>query len=258
MNEPTPPTPPPSGEAPPPGGPPPAPPGTPPPGGAPPGAGAAPAGNPWEQRDRLGFVNALVENLKLFITSPGEGFRRTQRKGDFGSPLLYAVILSWVAYVVGQIWRVVFGTSILAFLPGEARHELGAVMAGSAAGFVVQVILAPIFIVVGLFIWSAILHLFLMLYGALGQSESGYEGTLRTLSYSSVANLAQIVPIAGGLIALVWGIILQVIGLAEMHRTSQGKATAAVLTPLILCCVCVAIVVVVSGAAIMHMIQGAR
>lgn len=76
------------------------------------------------------------------------------------------------------------------------------------------------------------------------------------MSYSYVSSLAQVVPVVGGLIALVWNIILQVIGLVRMHRTTQGKAVGAVLIPIGLCCVCVIVVIVVAIGSIASAIGG--
>jgi hypothetical protein len=46
----------------------------------------------------------------------------------------------------------------------------------------------------------------------------------------------QVVPFCGGLIGMVWSIVVQIIGLKEMHETGGGTATAAVLLPMVLCC----------------------
>lgn len=221
-------------------------PGEPPPGAPPPAA----APLPWEDRQRLGFVNALIETIKLLVTAPGEAFRRVREKGDFVGPLLFAVIIGWAMAIVGQIWSLMFQSTWISFLPPEMRDQIGPMLAGSAVGFIVTVILAPVLVTVGLFIWSGIVHLFLMLVGGTGNSTAGFEGTFRAASYAQVASLAQIVPILGGLIALVWGIILQAIGLATLHKTSQGKAAAAVLLPLVLCCVCAGVVVALVGASV--------
>ena len=50
--------------------------------------------------------------------------------------------------------------------------------------------------------------------------------------------MAQIVPIIGGFISMIWTIVLMSIGAMRLHGTSQGKAVAAVLMPIVLCCVC--------------------
>jgi hypothetical protein len=215
-----------------------------------PGGGAGSGqGNPWEQRDSLGFFPALIENIKLFVTSPAEAFARTRRSGDYVSPLIFGVLLGWACAVISKIWGFLFQASIFSAIPGEMSEKLGPMMAIGGMGLFGTLVLAPIFIAVFLFIWSGILHLCLVVVGGLGESETDFEGTFRAASYASVAQVAQVIPFVGGLISLVWSIVLQVIGLADLHRTSQGKALAAVLIPMALCCLCfVAVMIGVIGS----------
>jgi len=44
------------------------------------------------------------------------------------------------------------------------------------------------------------------------------------------------IPFCGGMIAGVWNIVLEIIGLARAHETDTGKAVLAVLLPIIVCC----------------------
>jgi len=75
--------------------------------------------------------------------------------------------------------------------------------------------------------------------GGLGESDAGFEGSLRTVAYGSgVGQLAQIVPFIGGMVSMVWTVVLLVVGAQRLHGTSQGKAVAAVLLPVVLCCIC--------------------
>lgn len=212
----------------------------------PPGGFAAPP-LPWEERERRGFFPALIETIKLLVTSPTEAFARARESGDYLSPILFAVIVGWVMTVIGQLWSLLFQGAWLGMLPPDMRDQIGPMLAGGAASFVITLVIAPVLIVIGLFIWSGIVHLCLMMLGGHKDSTAGYEGTFRAVSYSYVSSLAQIIPFFGGLIALVWNVILVVIGLVRMHRTSQGKALGAVLIPIVLCCLCV-------GAAIALMI----
>jgi hypothetical protein len=219
------------------------------PGEPPPGPTAPPL--PWEDRARLGFLPALLETIKLLVTAPGEAYRRTREKGDYVSPLLFALIIGWAMAIVGQIWSTLFQSTWISMMPAEFREQFGAMMATSVVGFVMTAIFAPILIVIVLFIWSAIVHLFLSLVSGTSGSAAGFEGTFRGVSYAQVASLAQVVPVVGGMIALVWGIVLEVIGLATLHKTTTGKAAAGVLLPVALCCLCVIAAAVLFGAAIM-------
>ena len=195
-------------------------------------------GNPWEQRDRLGFGGGLVDALKMFFLSPTEAFDRTRRQGDYGSPILFAVIVGWIGALVGQIWQFLFQGSILNMMPPEIRDQMAFYMASSGFGLIVSILVYPVIILIGLFVWSAVLHVCLMIVGGLNQSKSGFEGTLRVVGYSSVAQLAQVVPFVGGMISIVWSIALATIGASSLHDTSRGRALTAVLIPLFVCCVC--------------------
>ena len=221
----------------PPGPPPPPPP--PPAGGVPPYAPPAASGTiPWENRQQWGFGAALVETAKLFITDPAEAWRRTPEKGEMVNPLLFAIIVSWVGAIFTSVWSSFVGMPWIRMLPANVRERFP--MGGAGFGVVGQAIIAPILITIGLFLASAILHVCLMMVGGLAHSTAGFDGTFRALSYSAVADLANIVPFAGGLIAAIWKLVLVVMGFVALHKTTQGKAIGAVLIPLVLCCGCVA------------------
>ena len=220
----------------------------------PPSPPLGPQGNPWERRDTLGFGSAFIEAIKLFVTSPAEAFAQTKRSGDYASPLIFAVLVGWIGMAIGQLWGMLFNASMFSMFPGEMGDQMGAMAATSIGAFIGTLILAPIFVAIGLFIWSGLLHLCVMLVGGLGESTSGFEGTFRVVSYVTVAQFANIIPVVGGLIALVWSIILGVIGLTDLHRTTQGKATAAILIPIAVCCVCAMVLGATLAASMMAML----
>jgi len=205
---------------------------------------------PWENRDRLGIPNAWVENLKLFALNPQEGFHRAAaagKKGDFLSPLLWAVILGTLVAIVSWFWSFLFTAPMLPMLGSNERL---APFAAMMSGGIFQVILAPIFVAIGLFIGTAIFHLALMLVGGLERSPWGFEGTLRGVGYAYTAQLANVVPFIGPLVSLVWMIVLLVIGFQSIHQTSQGRAIAAALLPILFCCVCGVVAAITLGAGI--------
>lgn len=211
----------------------------PPPGGPP--AGGPPAvphrpGLPWENgKDPA----SLLETIKRLIASPGRAYAEMREKGDYASPLLFALVLILVGSMFGALWQMVFGGPEQ-FLSGmkEMPPEFAEALARSTGpgSLITTLIMGPIFGIVGLFIWSGIVHLTLSLLGGLRDSTAGFEGSFRTVSYSAVAQLAVVVPFVGSLIAFVWSVALGMIGLSTVHNTSQGKALAAVLIPFFICC----------------------
>lgn len=204
----------------------------------PPPAGAGGPGNPWEQRSTLGYGAALLENLKLFITSPSSGYEQTVKRGDFLSPLLFSVIVGWFGAIIGQIWQFLLQGTMLTMMPADLRDQLSLYMATTPVSLAISLVLTPIFLVIGLFIWSLIHHVSLMLVGALSESDAGFEGTFRVNGYAYVAQLAAVVPLIGWLISFVWYIALQTIGAARIHDTTPGRALVGALLPLVICCFC--------------------
>jgi hypothetical protein len=224
------------------------PPGTlppPPPGGVPPAAQL-----PWEQPG-YPALEGLYETAKLFLTAPSQAFARMSVTATLGKPLLYAVIFGWLGIIASQAYSLAFRGAIQNLLSGLPGYNSRLALGFPVAATVGIMVLAPIFVLLGIFIWSAIVHLFLMLVGG---AKTGFASTVRVVAYSSTVQVVQVIPLCGGTIAAVWALVLYIIGLAIAHRTTQGKSALAVLLPLALCCVCVAILVAAFSAAIMAVI----
>lgn len=209
----------------------------------PPGAAQGP-GLPWERRSEVGFLNGFVETIKLFVTNPTEAWRLAKERGDYAEPLVFAILVSWIGIAASTLWSGLFGQAWTSFLPPEMKEKLGDAFATNAGALLIQVGVAPVLVLIGLFVGAAIYHVSFLLVGATKDSASGFEGTFRVVSYASVSQLANVIPFVGGFAALVWNIVLMVLGAVRMHRTTQGKAVAGVLVPMLLCCVCIVLVVV--------------
>jgi hypothetical protein len=193
-------------------------------------AAALRAGLPWEHRQERGFVNAFVETLVMVLTKPGEAFAVMKREGGLGEPLIYALIGGCLGGIVSLLFSL--GLQSAGFFAD--RHNAFAAMAGMGAGSAAFIVLVPLFIVIGLFIGSAIVHLCLMIVGGANQS---FETTFRVLAFSQGSTgPLQMIPICGGVIAGIWALVCNCIGLARAHETDTGRAVLAVFLPLIVCC----------------------
>ena len=189
-----------------------------------------PTGLPWENRAQLGFVNALFATIGMVLTRPSEAFTVMRRDAGLGDPLLYTLIIGTAAGVVSFGFSMMFG-SFGAL--GGADGGLSA-MLGLGFGSVFLLFLMPIFVVLGTFIGAAVLHLCLMVVGGANRS---FETTFRVIAYGGgSANVFQLVPVCGGMIAAVTAIVLYCIGLARAHETDTGRAVVAVLLPAVVCC----------------------
>ena len=220
------------------------PPPPPPPQGPPPvmpsGAGLA-----WETQP-LG-PESFFDTAKMFITAPEQAWARTRETGDYMRPLLFALIVAWVGAIFNAVWGSMFGAGLMKMIPPQYQRYA---MMGGGRGVIVTIVLAPLFIACGLFIGTAIFHVSFMIVGALKGSRSQFEGTFRAVSYSSIAHIAYVIPFVGGLVALVWRIYLMMVGVQQLHKTTQAKALLGIILPMILCCVCAAVGMIFAGAAI--------
>ena len=73
---------------------------------------------------------------------------------------------------------------------------------------------------------------------AVGPAGERHEDRiLRVEAYAvGTVGLFSLIPVCGGLIGGIWGLVVVIIGLAEAHEISRGTAAAAVLIPWALCC----------------------
>lgn len=185
----------------------------------------------WEDRESLGFFTGLFRTIKESLFTPADFFRKMGVTGGLSDPLLYALITGMAGIMVSYFWQILLQDSFQGMLPANMKG------AGfdffRNVGMAAVAILLPFVIIIWLFIWSGFLHLLLMLVGG---AKNGFETTFRVVSYAYGANLFMVVPVCGGFLAILWSVVISIIGLKEAHGTSGGKASFAVLFPLILCC----------------------
>ena len=218
--------------------PPPMPPALPPP--ASPSPPPASEGVPWERRSELGFLTALVDTTLQVLSTPRDFFRRVSPTGGLGAPLLYAVIVGYVGLVATAVYDAIFEA-----LVGHETAELGLgpeidralAMVQGGPGLLVQVLIGPFVLVVGLLVVSGLNHLCLMM---LGGARHGFEATFRAGAYARAASIVSLVPLCGPFVAIVWTAVSSIIGIQVVHDTTLGKAIGSVVLPvLVACCCCV-------------------
>jgi len=195
------------------------------------GSTSAPrSGLPWDERHSKGLFSAFIETLQMVLSKPGAAFTAMRREGGLGEPLLFGLIGGSFGFIVYFIYNLAFQSlGMFANRNNPLTHLIGAGIGG-----IVLIVCAPLFVLLGIFIGSAILHLCLLLVGGAKQS---FETTFRVVCFAGGSvNPLLVIPFCGGLIVSVWKIVLYCIGLAGAHETDTGRAVLAVFLPLILCC----------------------
>ncbi|HOX06447.1 MAG TPA: YIP1 family protein [Planctomycetota bacterium] len=215
------------------------------------GSGSAHRNGPdWERRDQLGWVGAITGTVKGVLLDPVKTFEKMGQYG-YGPAIGYTALLGGIGMAASALWQLLFSGMQMSLSPRGSQAAEAAVMTGV---YVVMIVLAPGLAVLGAFVTSALVHLGLMIVGG---AKQPFETTFRTVAYAAgSANVFNLVPVCGGLIAGIWALVAEIIGIAKTHEISYGKAALGVLllpVGLGLLCGC-AILVIVFGAmgAAMH------
>jgi hypothetical protein len=213
------------------------------------GPARGPAPGPGGARGEFNLqdpINSFVDTVRAVVLDPVGFFRGIARRGDFVNPLIFAVICALISAVLGGLINLLL--SPLFASPGDT----GEALAGGVVGFVGNLILAPIFVVIVLFIGAAITHLLVMLL--VRPQNAGFEATFRVGTYSQVTQLVSWIPIIGVIIAVVWTAILSIFGIREVHSTTTGKAALVVLIPVAV----ILLLVILLGVALIALFVGSQ
>jgi hypothetical protein len=215
-------------------------------------AGGRPTGEPprgpvgdttveFNLQDPVGSFISTVQNIVL---NPVGFFRGIAKRGDFVNPLVFALICAVINGILGGI--IGFFIS-LAFASGNQGFG------GALGGLLGNIILSPIYAVIALFIGAGIYHLLVMLL--VRPTNAGFEATFRIVSYASVTWLISWIPLVGWIVAPIYGIVLSILGIREVHATTTGKAALVVLIPVVIVLVLLAIFAAVLGALFVTLMQ---
>jgi hypothetical protein len=185
----------------------------------------------WEDRERLGFFPAISRTVSAVLMRPSETFAAMKKTGGFADPLLYFVLLSSVMFAVSALYQLAVTSLNPASLPPGFPHTSKGAFSVVLVG---SILLSPALYVLSAFISSGITHLFLKL---LGGANHPFETTFRVICYAQAsAAVFNLLPLCGGLIAVIWAAYSIIIGLREAQQTTGWKSTLAITLPGLLCC----------------------
>jgi hypothetical protein len=215
-------------------------PSTTPEGGEPLGVGG---GIPWENEQSF---QAMLDTIKGVLLEPSKTFAMAKPDASVGPAIMYALILGFIGGALSTAWgyatSAVLGNSALP-LPEEMKWLSGFTEPG-----LTQLIATPFGVLIGLFVGGGIIHVILMIAGG---ANAGFEATVRCVAFASGSvALMQIVPMLGASIAGIWTVVIEILALKELHRTTHGKTAIAVLGPILICCCLVAVAMAIGGAAL--------
>jgi predicted Zn finger-like uncharacterized protein len=181
---------------------------------------------PWERRSELGFWKGIYQTTKAVLISPEKMFHGLTLKGGYGEATAFGLLVGSLGSMFGLFWLflLMVGSGSVSDIPVSGQYTLGMIFLGVIA-------VTPVLVCIGIVINGALLHILLLLVGG---AKNGFEATFRVVCYSQAAHLLSIIPIMGGWIDGIWKLVVQIIGVREIHEMSYGKVIIAFLIPFFL------------------------
>jgi hypothetical protein len=198
---------------------------------------AAPRSGPAWERDGASFRSFFATIRDGFAPVPF--FRDMRRQGGIAQPMLFAVLGGTLGTLVAMAYQLALQGAMVGLMQAGGGGAPGAPDASFFAvlligSVVCGLVIAPLAILIGTLINAAIVHLLLWM---LGGANFPFETTYRVVAYcTGVTSMLLVVPLCGQYASAIVQIIWVIIGLCYAHETSGGKATAAVLIPVAVCC----------------------
>jgi hypothetical protein len=178
---------------------------------------------PWENRSELGLWQGIYQTFKAVLFSPDRLFGTMTHKGGITEPMAFGLLLGSIGSMFGFFWQFLMMSGGLQAL-GEAL--IGRV--SMSLIFFAIIIISPLFVAITMFIGSAVLHLLLLIVRG---GRNGFEATFRVVSYSQATQIWGVIPFIGGFIGGLWILVVQIVGLREIHETSYLRVILALLIP---------------------------
>ncbi len=173
------------------------------------------------------MLENFLDKLKGLLFNPVETFQKS-REDTLGTAFAYYIVLAIVnSILITLLFSAVASLTPLAMLPGFTELFSPIVFVVLLVGWIV----AP-------FIGGAWLHLFVWLLGG----RKGYIQTVKAVMYAATpSQLLGWIPIVS-IIGMIWGLVLEVIGIRELQEISTGRAIAAVILSVVVVLVIIALI----------------
>ena len=141
-------------------------------------------------------------------------------------PLAFGILFGSIGLILELFWEFLMGEGSLSSIQVDFMADYG-----TSLVFLAATILCPVAATVMICMTSLVAHLLLSVVGG---GKNGFEATFRAICYSQAAQLWALIPYVGGLIASLWVIGVQVIGIREIHGVSYTRVLVAVFVPVVL------------------------
>jgi len=176
--------------------------------------------------EQSGYFKVLWQTFKGALFSPTVFFRGKRQEKGIGESFAFGMLLGSVGAMFGIFWQFLLDSQELSFV-----LELLPEFITMNHLFLGYIIISPFLVFIFMFITAAVLHCCLFILGGANRS---FADSFKASAYSNASSVFNLIPYIGQYIGVIWGLIVLVIGLRELHETSTLRAVFALLLPLFL------------------------
>lgn len=168
----------------------------------------------------------IITKIKDILTAPHEFFQRMKKEKGLKKAFVYFAILSLFSTVLGFLFSLLMlpvYQNILASISlniPTLQYTSGWVMLNQALSYIIGLLAS--------FVIAGLLHVWILIFGG----KARYEKTYQLYAYSSTPSfLFGWIPILG-LIALIYWLVLLIIGTIQVHKINKTKAVLMYVIPI--------------------------
>jgi hypothetical protein len=145
--------------------------------------------------------------------------------GGVKEPLAFGLLTGSLGMMFEIFWHMLFMEEGIAVFADDLFGQYAIVGA-----FMGAMALCPVLVFFAILITSVIVHLLLIVVRGGG---NGFQATFRVTSFCQATQVWAVIPFVGGLVGAFWFLIVQIIGLKEIHDTSFLRVAMALIFPLV-------------------------
>jgi hypothetical protein len=153
---------------------------------------------------------AMPQTALNVITKPTEFFKTMPKTGGFLEPLIFAVIMGFIAGIISAVLGLL-GLTYDASYAGAMSH-LG------------MIVFIPIAVAIGSFIGAAILFVIWKLIGSQENYETAYRCGAYLMALAPITVILRVIPYAGGVLNMALYVYFLVIASTQVHNIPSQKA----------------------------------
>jgi hypothetical protein len=175
-------------------------------------------------------VAAFVDTWGGAVLRPRQFFEAMPGSLSLGATVLYYLVIGVIAAAIQLFWNTL--------LPSEATLLQQVLGRSVETRPLLDFLASPLYLLLSLYLAAGVTHLLVLL---LVPGQRGFGTTLRVFCFAYSPALFAVVPYLGSVAAFIWMTAASIVGLRAAHRTTRGRAAAAVLVPLFAALVLLAI-----------------